>query len=614
MRKIKFVILYLILIFYNSFGMNTNKTALTIGNLSNAKVKIYEITDNGKLILKWLKKTTTGDELYQTLIDITNKRNFSVVNSLYIPGVYDLLISNTKDKAYVAIGKKGFRIIGIVDITNPKIISSINISNYTKNKVIAITDTSGYAKSMILSKDKKRLYTVNGNEGFFIIDISNFIIPKIISSITTSDAHDIVISEDGSKVYIANGNKGIQIVDVSDSRNPKIVGSVDTPGHAVSLAMSKDGSKLYVADYTEGIQIVDVSDSRNPKIVGSVDTPGYAVNLAISKDGSKLYVACYEEGIYVIDITNSKRPKIINIINIPEVSSLLLSENGSEIYVLASDIISSKLDIIDIREKKIVGSVELPGIPNDIWEIQPHGLVALGKILYVANYDGGLQIIDVSNPEKPKIIGSIDILGYAYSVNILKDKNIAYVSDYYKGLKIVDISFCKGVSSSQNGIKRPKRKVSKSYKVSKLYKNIEKVYLKNYKENPKIEIYVDKVMNAFVKKENIDIEYLAKIGVSFTKEDFSVAVVDINNDGLKDILFKVSNALYCGSHGCSSYMYLNQGNKKYKLLSIGLMQSDLVLLLKEKRKKFKDIVIDGKLILTYNGKEYVIKGMFNKRK
>ena len=65
-------------------------------------------------------------------------------------------------------------------------------------------------------------------------------------------------------------------------------------------------------------------------------------------------------------------------------------------------------------------------------------MTILGSHAYVADHSFGLQVIDISNPENPQIVGSVDTAGDARSVVI--SGSFAYVADYSAGLQVVDIS------------------------------------------------------------------------------------------------------------------------------------------------------------------------------
>jgi hypothetical protein len=62
----------------------------------------------------------------------------------------------------------------------------------------------------------------------------------------------------------------------------------------------------------------------------------------------------------------------------------------------------------------------------------------IGNYAYVADYDSGLQIIDISNPLTPTIKGNYNTSGFATGVQVLG--NYAYIADVNSGLQIIDIS------------------------------------------------------------------------------------------------------------------------------------------------------------------------------
>ncbi|MEZ4387218.1 MAG: hypothetical protein R3D98_06505 [Candidatus Krumholzibacteriia bacterium] len=61
-----------------------------------------------------------------------------------------------------------------------------------------------------------------------------------------------------------------------------------------------------------------------------------------------------------------------------------------------------------------------------------------GDRAFVAHYTAGLEIVDISQPENPSILGAVDTPGSAFSVAIAGD--YAYVADDNGGLQIVDVS------------------------------------------------------------------------------------------------------------------------------------------------------------------------------
>ncbi|MDI6781501.1 MAG: carboxypeptidase regulatory-like domain-containing protein [bacterium] len=67
-----------------------------------------------------------------------------------------------------------------------------------------------------------------------------------------------------------------------------------------------------------------------------------------------------------------------------------------------------------------------------------YGVHVQNGYAYVANFQQGLEIIDVSSPDKPVHVGNYNTDGWAYEVYV--SGKYAFVADGYAGLKIIDIS------------------------------------------------------------------------------------------------------------------------------------------------------------------------------
>jgi hypothetical protein len=85
---------------------------------------------------------------------------------------------------------------------------------------------------------------------------------------------------------------------------------------------------------------------------------------------------------------------------------------------------------LDVGNKKaIIGSVDTPGSIRDV--------TVIDNTAYVANSDSGLQVIDISNPAGPQLLGFVDTSN-AMEVTVVG--NTAYVADGQSGLQVIDIS------------------------------------------------------------------------------------------------------------------------------------------------------------------------------
>ena len=80
------------------------------------------------------------------------------------------------------------------------------------------------------------------------------------------------------------------------------------------------------------------------------------------------------------------------------------------------------------------GSVDL----SAVWPLKSaKDIYVSGSYAYVATGSTGLQVIDISAPSSPEIIGSVDTPGYAYAVYV--SGSYAYLAKS-RGLQVIDIS------------------------------------------------------------------------------------------------------------------------------------------------------------------------------
>ena len=130
--------------------------------------------------------------------------------------------------------------------------------------------------------------------------------------------------------------------------------------------MAVSGTHAYVADDSSGLQVIDITNPQSPQIVGSVDTPDYAYGVAVS--GTHAYVADRGSGLQVIDITESPEPP----------------DRGQRGHA-------------GLRPWR--GRFGHPRLRR--------GLLT-----------SGLQVIDITNPQSPQIVGSVDTPGRAFGVAV----------------------------------------------------------------------------------------------------------------------------------------------------------------------------------------------------
>ncbi len=88
------------------------------------------------------------------------------------------------------------------------------------------------------------------------------------------------------------------------------------------------------------------------------------------------------------------------------------------------------IDIADPQQPRIVGNLATPGAAL--------GIAVKGSHAYVADQRSGVQVIDVTNPMQPVIVAKVVTPGTSWGVAI--DGNHAYIAAAESGLLVIDIS------------------------------------------------------------------------------------------------------------------------------------------------------------------------------
>jgi hypothetical protein len=380
------------------------------------------------------------------IYDITVPGSPSIYSQLYLQdGALDLAIAG--NYVYLSRASGGFYIVDISDLIQPEIIGqwdgqytavSVSVSgNYaflSEMNNLRVLDISHPANPQLISSlglsGNSREIAVLGNYaclaenyyGLEIIDISDPSNPHIQGHYVVSELN-MSLAVRGDYVYLENDQNGLMIIDISDPANPILTGT-EYSSAGVSIAL--DGDYAFIPRFAGDLSIVNVADPRNPFPVGRYESIGRCGDAAIS--GS---LACLASQNYfeVIDISDLSNPMLLGSLVNGKVDGLCIS--GNYAYVAHNDL---GLQIVDISNPQIPIILGCVDTPLDINRVSVSGNYA-----YISGLDYGFLIIDVSNPSEPNLIGENDTTGLIE--DILVDGNYLYMNDYtFGGLKIYDIS------------------------------------------------------------------------------------------------------------------------------------------------------------------------------
>ncbi len=314
------------------------------------------------------------------------------------------------------------------------------------------------------------LYAAMGKDGFRAFDVAN-VDNKNFSERTITAP----VSPLGQRLYVktkyatAVASPSTLALDPARTRNPV---NEEQPIHPLY-------AYLYVADKYEGLVVIGDPDpkSKTPGVSTLLDgdprnnflkralafNPDGILNGArrITIAGTYAYMLC-DRGLVVVDLNDPLKPRVAAEIDAP----LLDDPRGIAIqfrYAFVVDRAGLKvLDVSDLAHPHIVQSAIVPlEDARNVYVARTYAYVAAGK--------QGVVIIDVENPEQPKLD---QIFTADSKLNDVRDIKIgmvdasafAFVADGRNGLRVLQILSPEDSSNSYGFSPRPTPKLIATYR------------------------------------------------------------------------------------------------------------------------------------------------------
>ncbi|HUX98969.1 MAG TPA: hypothetical protein VMV49_05410, partial [Candidatus Deferrimicrobium sp.] len=368
---------------------------------------------------------------------------YGPISSTYFTGIW---VSG--DYAFMSSysGGSSQRDLAIIDISDP---TNPGPAYYLQN------DTTAYAA--IVEGDYA--FIANTEDGLLVANLSDPTTPSVLSKMAVDPAYGLDV--DGDYLYLASMGVGLRVIDISDPTNPHSVILLSTSGSAYDVFIS--GDYAYVANGLQGLAVVDITNPTSPSLVGSRDTSGFAQGIFVAGDfcyiatgsahqlaiinitdptnpgsptyvdfddepkkvfvsGDFCYVAASWSGLAVIDISNPLEPSA------PHYQKMYQNRNAMDVFI-AGEYAYIPIEDWGLNIVKI-GDLIDPEIPFYGGVVDSAmGVFIDGDYAYIADdKDGGLLVIDISNPQIPLLRSSYSTGQYTRDVFISGDW--AYVANW----------------------------------------------------------------------------------------------------------------------------------------------------------------------------------------
>ncbi|MFP2904214.1 LVIVD repeat-containing protein [Pyxidicoccus sp. 3LFB2] len=287
---------------------------------------------------------------------------------------------------------------------------------------------------------------------------------------------------------------GLTVFDVSDRSHPIFKTSISIPGDSYWNGVWALGDALYIASDVSGTIVYDISRPAEPVFLRALPSGQFGVHTVLV-DGDRLYSADNEGLTRVYDVSRPLEPvlrqtlsldpvfsaggphdhfayqgrlyisnatsgfSVVDVSNLDDVRHLGQYVHGSYSHHSAvgtfagrtlafegGEFAASHLRVLDVTDPAHIVKI---GEHRKRPVSSIHNMILRGDRLYIAWYQEGLRVLDVSNPTKPREVGHFNtyresdpgrtegVFEGAYGIRVPGD-DFLYVVDSARGLLILD--------------------------------------------------------------------------------------------------------------------------------------------------------------------------------
>ncbi len=366
------------------FDLTTDKTTPKLINTvtTNDGKRYLFIFDN------YLVRYENGGQVY----DITDPENPEKLFSITMRGgghlEWDIAYENGKLFVIASVwdpSPGNFYELKIFDIRTGNYLGGFSNSGGNWESGVEVSGNYLYT---LRRKDKW-----NGVVSLVVYDISNINSPKEIKTITLEDKSYLKLYKNGDFLYAASDDYDGKIykIDISDPANPKLAGSINNIKPGWIRNMSFIDSYAIASVDRGGIVIANTKDNS---VISSYDVHGWPYCSDIGNNHLYVFDSDYKK--LIIYDENLTEQKVID--GVEWIESM--KSYGDRFYITGG---GAEIDIVDISDpvnpslvKKVTPSMEIKNL-----KIQGNYLYALGT--------SGLFIYDITDPDNPKLSGSVNL-------------------------------------------------------------------------------------------------------------------------------------------------------------------------------------------------------------
>ncbi|RKG90786.1 hypothetical protein D7W82_02630 [Corallococcus sp. CA049B] len=261
--------------------------------------------------------------------------------------------------------------------------------------------------------------------------------------------HAYVVSIDDPRTQAPGG---LAVVDVRDPSHPVITKRITLPGDSYwNAAWAKDDA-LYIASKSSGVIVFDITDPADPTFVRSVPGRGPIDVHTLFVEGHRLYAVSPGPAptgeTLIFDISTPLQPVLLNRFTAADTTSAFPSAHDSFAY-------QDRLYVNHFSAGYVVYDVKDPMSPQELghYTFESDNSYATSHASAVGTFagktvafEGGeyqgahLRVLDVTDPTNIQLMGRYKLRPQTSIHNMILRGKRLYIAYYQEGLRVLDVS------------------------------------------------------------------------------------------------------------------------------------------------------------------------------
>lgn len=290
-----------------------------------------------------------------------------------------------------------------------------------------VSITAGLVEGEQIEIDGDYAYISDGGRGLKIYSIADPTAPQLIGEYPTINRIRS-LAKQGNTIALTIQRNYVLLLDVSDPATPTYLGAtIDTPR---PLGVSFIDNHLFVTEEFAGLAVFDLSTPATPARIASL--PLTRPEWDITEHNGLVYISAGRDGIYIVNAQDPLHPALVS--TIPTDDATLSFKPVADLLYRNDE--SAGLSIFDISDP--LSPQLLATAPADIAGFAGVGLEVINNRAIIADFYGGIRVINCSDPTSPEYLGFYDTGRDTQDVTY--HEGLAFVVDQQRGLQIIDVS------------------------------------------------------------------------------------------------------------------------------------------------------------------------------